>query len=554
MWAEEVPKPTFETQNESVLQPDLPNRAYRDDDGLESFDDEYVPTQPRPHALPGKIGVLPLAVIVFYNVSGGPFGVEASVRSAGNFYTLLGFLVMPFLWSLQEAAITAELGAAFPESSGGVAWVEEAFGSMAGWISGYLNWIAGATDNAIYPVLFLDYVVEVLQPVDPNAPDEQGGVRHPIVRFCLLSSLSISLAYVNWLGLDLVGKMAILICFVAMSPFMILTVVGAFKVDPSRWFQMPMDADTITVAEESSGASILDSITWGGVLWRPFINNLFWNLNSFDAAACLSADVENPGKIFPQGMMWGFVLVAAGYFVPLLVALGASDAPQSAWVDGYLGRVASDVVGQWLGDWTIFAAGISNVALFLAELSSDSFQILGLAERGFLPSIFATRSRHGTPTYGILLGTTVIVVMGVTDLDHLIEMLNFNYSISLLFEFAAFIKLRMTRPDLHRPWRIPFGTTGCILFLTPTLIMTVVVLLLASWTTYLFSLGTVAFGAVLYMTATGKKGVEECYARVDSNETNDSGNVEMSSPAPQSIPRANVDTLNHRSSSNNVLL
>ena len=92
-----------------------------------------------------KISMLPLAVMVFYSVSGGPFGVEASVRSAGNFYTLLGFLIMPWIWSVQEALMTAELGTAFPEASGGVAWVEAAFGTSAGWMAGYLGWVAGTT-------------------------------------------------------------------------------------------------------------------------------------------------------------------------------------------------------------------------------------------------------------------------------------------------------------------------------------------------------------------------------------------------------------------------
>jgi len=90
-----------------------------------------------------KLGVLPLAIIVFYNVSGGPFGVETSVRAGGNFFALLGFLVLPLIWSAQEALMTAELGTAYPEASGGVAWVEEAFGTTAGWMSGYLGWIAG---------------------------------------------------------------------------------------------------------------------------------------------------------------------------------------------------------------------------------------------------------------------------------------------------------------------------------------------------------------------------------------------------------------------------
>ena len=92
-----------------------------------------------------KLGVISMAVLVFYNVSGGPFGIETTVRAGGNFYAILGFLVMPFVWSVQEALMTAELGTAFVEASGGVAWVEEAFGPSVGWMSGYLGWTSGAT-------------------------------------------------------------------------------------------------------------------------------------------------------------------------------------------------------------------------------------------------------------------------------------------------------------------------------------------------------------------------------------------------------------------------
>lgn len=89
----------------------------------------------------------PLAVLVFYNVSGGPFGIEPSIRAAGNFYAILGFIVFPFIWALPEALVTAELGAAFQDPSAGVAWVEEAFGETMGGLCGYLGWISGATDN-----------------------------------------------------------------------------------------------------------------------------------------------------------------------------------------------------------------------------------------------------------------------------------------------------------------------------------------------------------------------------------------------------------------------
>ncbi len=39
-------------------------------------------------------------------------------------------------------------------------------------------------------------------------------------------------------------------------------------------------------------------------------------------------------------------------------------------------QVAVDIGGKWLGRWTIFAAGISNLALFEAELSADAFQLM----------------------------------------------------------------------------------------------------------------------------------------------------------------------------------
>jgi hypothetical protein len=64
----------------------------------------------------------PLAVIIFYSVSGGPFGVEECVRAGGPMAALLGFLIAPFIWSFQESRVTAELASAFPHASGGVIW------------------------------------------------------------------------------------------------------------------------------------------------------------------------------------------------------------------------------------------------------------------------------------------------------------------------------------------------------------------------------------------------------------------------------------------------
>lgn len=43
---------------------------------------------------------------------------QDAVTSAGPLLALVGFLVLPFVWSVPEALVTAELATAFPEDSG----------------------------------------------------------------------------------------------------------------------------------------------------------------------------------------------------------------------------------------------------------------------------------------------------------------------------------------------------------------------------------------------------------------------------------------------------
>jgi hypothetical protein len=52
-----------------------------------------------------------------------PPPAQDAVRAGGPLLVLLGFIVLPLVWSVPEALITAELATAFPENSGYVAWV-----------------------------------------------------------------------------------------------------------------------------------------------------------------------------------------------------------------------------------------------------------------------------------------------------------------------------------------------------------------------------------------------------------------------------------------------
>ena len=167
---------------------------------------------------------------------------------------------------------------------------------------------------------------------------------------------TVLLTYLNYRGLEIVGWTTTVICILSLMPFVVFCVVGATKLDPSRWLVMPEDG-------------------LKGVDWKLFLNTFFWNINYWESAACYSGEVINPGYTYPRGMALALLLVTFATLLPVLVGTGASSLPASEWRDGSFTRLAQEIVGPWLGYWMIFASAISNIGMFEAEMSSDSWQV-----------------------------------------------------------------------------------------------------------------------------------------------------------------------------------
>lgn len=69
----------------------------------------------------------------------------------------------------------------------------------------------------------------------------------------------------------------------------------------------------------------------------------------------------------------------------------------------------------------------------------------------------------------------------------------------MLLEFAAFIKLRIKKPELHRPYKVPLQTFGAAMLCLPPTILLVLVMCLASLKTYLVSVAVMIVGFFLYL-------------------------------------------------------
>jgi len=413
-----------------------------------------------------KLKLIPLIFLIYFEVSGGPFGEETAVKAAGPLLAIAGFLIFPFVWSIPEALVTAELATAYPGNGGYVVWAGTAFGPFWGFLMGWWKWIGGVINNAAYPVLCFDYL-KLLLPACGHGPVRDVGI--------LLYTFMLS--YLNFTGLSIVGWTAAILGTLSLLPFVLMALISIPRIKPSRW----------VVADQ------------GHMDWSLYFNTLFWNLNFWDNASTLAGEVEEPQRTFPRALLCAGVLTVLGYVLPLLAATGALELDRELWSDGYLADAAGLIAGAWLKYWVEIGAVLSTVGLFEAQLSSASFQLLGMAEMGILPSVMATRSpSYNTPTWGIAASACGTLVLSYVSFANIVSAANFLYSCGMLLEFASFLWLRRKFPSLKRPYRVPLGIPGLVCMCAVPVVFLIFVMTLANSVVYILGSSVTVVGVLGY--------------------------------------------------------
>ncbi|MEK7365021.1 MAG: amino acid permease, partial [candidate division NC10 bacterium] len=116
-----------------------------------------------------ELGLLPIAAVIFFNVSGGPYGIEDAVSSFGPGLALLLLILTPLVWSLPVTLVMAELSSSLPDEGGYVTWVRRAFGPFWAFQVGWWSWVDSFIDIAVYPALFTQYLSHWLPGMTPLA-------------------------------------------------------------------------------------------------------------------------------------------------------------------------------------------------------------------------------------------------------------------------------------------------------------------------------------------------------------------------------------------------
>src|ERR1700753_1833594 len=105
-----------------------------------------------------KIRPLQLVAVIFFTVSGGPYGLEPLISYAGQHAAILVLLITPMLWDLPAIFTVLELNSMMPITGGYYKWVKHALGTRWGFYEGWWTWMYTFIDLAIYPALFVTYL------------------------------------------------------------------------------------------------------------------------------------------------------------------------------------------------------------------------------------------------------------------------------------------------------------------------------------------------------------------------------------------------------------
>lgn len=246
--------------------------------------------------------VTSLVFVMYFNISGGAFSLEGLVADVGPMMALAMVLIVPVVWALPETLIVAELASMLPVEGGYYRWVQRAFGSLAAFQNGWLTWVYSLVDMALYPVLFNQYLRLFVPGLSPTG------------RWFVSLAVIWCATLVNLRGSLRVGRLSVVAGGLVLGAFGLLTLLAIPNISHAPWASL-------------GGAS---APTTGAI--GVALSLALWNYIGWDNASTVQGEVVDASRSYPRALFYTLPLVTAGYVIPLVAALGATD--WRTWSEG----------------------------------------------------------------------------------------------------------------------------------------------------------------------------------------------------------------------------
>jgi APA family basic amino acid/polyamine antiporter len=344
----------------------------------------------------------------------------------------------------------AEATSALPETGGAATFVRRSINDLAGFMTGW--------------ALFLDYLIVIalsalFLPHYLGAAFQANGLeRHPwdvVVAICAI----VLVAIVRLLRRPSLYAVGFIVPALDLLVQLLLVGFG---------FALLFSPHALT-----HGTSLGSSPSVHSLLFAVPLAMLAYT--GLETVANLAEEARSPGRDLPRSLFAAIGTTVTVYVAIAIVALSAFPGPNTElgnrWLRAPLVGVAAQIHGQvphWLGDTIRFFVGVSGALILLTAIttSMSGFSRLAysLGEHGQLPRIFGRLHRRTLVSPLAIVSVAVItsaIVIATEFTQGNVAFLASVFSFGVLTAFTAaqvaVIRLRITEPEIERPYRTPIN-------------------------------------------------------------------------------------------------
>jgi amino acid transporter len=381
----------------------------------------------------------------------GPFITLPLVIAAAGFRLSVWAWVLGAAIAVADGLVWAELGAAFPQAGGSYAFLREIYGAKraGNWLSFLYVWQLSFSaplsiaSGCIGLSSFLAWFWPGLNAAPIAALPALHYANFAAAGACLMVTALLyrNLSAVTRLAWILFAGVLTAIAGVIISGFAHASALGG-------WHMPPTPSQSIAVA-------------LGGLAHATLITTYdYWGYYNI---TFLGSEVRQPERTIPRAILLSVLFVSAFYVTMNMAALPSMRDAASHAADNAITRVqlvaniAHSAFGAWAGYtmaalvvWTAFASvfslllGYSRVP-YAAASSGNYFRFLA-----------AIHPRHNIPHRSLVALGLVASAFCFFTLDQVITMLVVTRILLQFFlQHIGVILLRIQRPELNRPFRIP---------------------------------------------------------------------------------------------------
>jgi len=337
----------------------------------------------------------------------------------------------------------SELGAMFPRSSGEYNFLSRAFHPAFGFVAGFVSATVGfAAPVALAAIALGEYGRAIF----PDAPP-----------------ITVAVGIVWLVSLIQLTGIKHSSTFQLISTILKVVLITAFLIAG------------FVIGKPQAVSFTPQASDLGYIASAPFAIGLVFVMYSFsgwNAATYIIGEMRDAGQNLPRALLSGTLIVLVLY-----VALNAVFL-HTAPIDKLAGQIdVARIAGTYI--FGEFGGRIVGAMICIGLISSISAMMwigprvmMTMGEDIPALRVFSRRSTQGAPAYAILFQLTVATLMLFTrSFEAVLDFIQFSLLFCSFFTVLGVIKLRITQPDLPRPYRAWGYPVTPVIFLLVTLFM-----------------------------------------------------------------------------------